>query len=176
MATPDGYYCTALTGGGADALDLIDGTGLADLDIAIYLVSNVMYWYILDADYGDVAESSPDTVKPDANYGTKMWVLQNISLASPGDIGETAAGSVRGTNTEVYKTENADSPLTAQECAGTIVSNYGMTDADCTIALPAAAEGLAFVCILPTAQSRFFRLDAVGGNKIYLDGIAERRG
>ena len=63
-------------------------------------------------------------------------------LASPPDMGETAPGSVRGTNTEIYKTATADSPLTAPECSGTIVSNYGMTDADCIIDLPTAAEAV----------------------------------
>lgn len=73
-------------------------------------------------------------------------------------IGEATPGTVRGKNKEIYKTASADSPLTAVECAGTIVSNYGMTDADCIIDLPTAAEGLAFVCTLPTVRARYFRL------------------
>lgn len=104
--------------------------------------------------------------------GVEKQLLVPGSLDSPGDIGETTPGSVRGTNTEIYKTENADSPLTAAECAGTIVSNYGMTDNDCNIELAAAAEGLAFVCILPAVQARYFRLTAATGNKIYLEGVA----
>jgi hypothetical protein len=77
---------------------------------------------------------------------------------APGTIGGTTPGVVYGLNKEIYKTADADSPLTAVQCAGTIVSNYGMTDADCTIDLPTAAEGLAFICILPTVQAHFFRL------------------
>jgi hypothetical protein len=73
---------------------------------------------------------------------------------------------------EVYKTANADSPLTALQCKRTIVSNYGMTDADCAITLPAAEEGLAFLCILPTVRARYFRLTANTGDKIYLSGTA----
>lgn len=73
---------------------------------------------------------------------------------------------------EVYKTANADSPLTEEECKRTIVSNYGMTDADCAITLPAAAEGLAFICILPAVRARYFRLTANTGDKIYLSGTA----
>ncbi len=68
---------------------------------------------------------------------------------------------------EVYKTASADSPLTAMQCKRTIVSNYGMTDADCSITLPAAEEGLAFLCILPAVRARYFRLTAYTGDKIY---------
>jgi hypothetical protein len=78
--------------------------------------------------------------------------------AAPGAIGETTPSTIRGLNKEIYKTQSADSPLTAAECSGTIVSNYGMADADCTIDLPTAAEGLAFICILPTVQAHFFHL------------------
>lgn len=96
------------------------------------------------------------------------------NLAVPGDIGEDTPGSVRGTNTEIYKTATGDSPLSAVDAAGTIVSNYGMTDADCIIDLPTAAEGLAFVCILPAVRARYFRLrcPSAQADKIYLDGVA----
>ena len=40
------------------------------------------------------------------------------------------AGKFTGITIEVYKTQSADSPLTALQCSGTIVSNFGMTDAD----------------------------------------------
>ena len=79
-------------------------------------------------------------------------------LAEPDAIGETAPNTIRGKNKEVYKTASADSPLTAAECSGTIVSNYGMADADCLIDLPTAAEGLAFLCILPAVRAHYFRL------------------
>lgn len=89
-------------------------------------------------------------------------------------IGDTTPGIVRGTNKEVFKTASADSPLTAAECSGTIVSNYGMTDADCVIDLPTAAEGLSFVCVLPAVRARYFRLKcpAAASDKIYLLGVA----
>jgi len=78
------------------------------------------------------------------------------AIPSPGAIGETAPNSVRGTNKEIYVTASGD--LTAAQCSGTIVSNYGMTDADCAVNLPIAAEGLAFVCTLPAVRARYFRL------------------
>jgi hypothetical protein len=87
-----------------------------------------------------------------------------------------AAGTeqIRGTTKEIFKTANADSPLTAAQCAGTIVSNYGMTDADCTIDLPTAAEGLSFVAILPAVQAHFFKFHCptAQADKIYLLGVA----
>jgi hypothetical protein len=73
---------------------------------------------------------------------------------------------------EIYKTQSSESPLTVAQCKRTIVSNYGMTDADCAITLPAAAEGLAFICILPAVRARYFRLTANTGDKIYLSGTA----
>jgi hypothetical protein len=73
---------------------------------------------------------------------------------------------------EIYKTQSSESPLTVAQCKRTIVSNYGMTDADCAITLPAAAEGLAFMCILPAVRERYFRLTAGAGDKIYLSGTA----
>jgi len=95
-------------------------------------------------------------------------------LTEPKPIGETTPNSIRGKNKEIFKTASADSPLTAAECSGTIVSNYGMTDADCIIDLPAAAEGLAFVCILPAVRAKYFRLrcPSAQADKIYLLGVA----
>lgn len=89
-----------------------------------------------------------------------------------GDIGP--AGPAIGAFTEIFKTANADSPLTAAQASGTIVSNYGMTDADCTIDLPTAAVGLSFVAILPAVRARFFKFHcpAAQADKIYLLGVA----
>ena len=101
-------------------------------------------------------------------------IIYRSNLAAPGTIGQTSPGAIYGLNKEIYKSADADSPLTAPQCSGTIVSNYGMTDADCTIDLPTAAEGLAFVCILPAVRARFFRLKcpSAQADKIYLLGVA----
>jgi hypothetical protein len=77
-------------------------------------------------------------------------------MAAPKPIGSTTPNTIQGWNKEVYIA--ASRSLTALECSGTIVSNYGMTDADCIGDLPAAAEGLAFICTLPTVRARYFRL------------------
>ena len=105
----------------------------------------------------------------------KTFTLPDASAAltyEGGTIGESTSNTIRGYNKEIFKTATADSPLTATQCAGTIVSNYGMTDADCTITLPPATEGMSFVCILPAVRARFFKLKAGTTDKIYLSGIA----
>jgi len=114
-----------------------------------------------------VAGASPFTFAAKTIADTKT-----LLHASPGAIGETTPSTIRGKNKEIYKTENGT--LTAAECSGTIVSNYGMTDADCTIDLPTAEEGLAFICILPAVRAKFFKLHcpAAQADKIYLSGVA----
>lgn len=91
MSTSTAYYKTILTGGGASALDGIDGAALNDKDFAFVMVSNVSYTYQLDADSG-VAESSPDVICPNTNAGDKRWILQlasgsvNSGFASPTEL------------------------------------------------------------------------------------------
>jgi hypothetical protein len=69
------YKKTTLVGGGAAALDGIDGAGLLDGDFAFVTLSNINYLYILDDDSA-AAESSPDVISPDANAGNKRWIRQ----------------------------------------------------------------------------------------------------
>ena len=71
------YPATALTGGGSDALDAIDGAVLADGDAAFVVTSTACYIYSLNATSG-AAESSPDVISPDANAGTKRWILVEV--------------------------------------------------------------------------------------------------
>ncbi|MFA5377563.1 MAG: hypothetical protein WC455_17560 [Dehalococcoidia bacterium] len=68
---------TALTGGGASALDGIDGAALQEGEFAFVMVSDVLYVYRLNATSG-AAESSPNIIAPDANGGNKRWILQDI--------------------------------------------------------------------------------------------------
>ena len=70
------YIRQALTGGAVNALDSINGTLLADQDVALVHTSgNLSYRYELDADSA-AAESSPDVIKPDVNAGDKRWILK----------------------------------------------------------------------------------------------------
>jgi hypothetical protein len=115
-----------------------------------------------------VFSTSPTLVTPLLGTPTS-GNLNNCTLTAPQPIGETTPNSIRGLNKEVFFTAT-DTADTA-ECAGTVVSNYGMTDADMTLTLPAAAEGLSFVFIIATARSKFIHVTAGAGDAIYLNGV-----
>jgi len=86
------YKKTALTGGGASALDGIDGSGLLDGDFAFVTLSNNLYFYILDDDSA-AAESSPNIISPDANAGNKRWIRQQYypyNAAKPAFLAKAA--------------------------------------------------------------------------------------
>lgn len=79
------YGATSLIGGGAGALDDIDGGDLADGDGALVITpSGDQYSYTLNATSG-AAESSPDVITPDANAGTKRWIKKKVDEASQSD-------------------------------------------------------------------------------------------
>jgi hypothetical protein len=67
---------TGLTGGGATALDSIDGAGLQDGEIAHVFISDILYVYRLDVDSA-AAEASPSIIAPATNAGDKRWILQS---------------------------------------------------------------------------------------------------
>jgi len=93
-----------------------------------------------------------------------------FDTASPGAIGETTPNTIRGLNKTIFKTASADSPLTAAECSGTEVSNYGMTNADMLIDIAAAAAGLSFVFVAPAVRAHYIHLKGAtgSGDIIYL--------
>ena len=172
---------TSMTGLDDDGIPLakVDGaTGDQDLSGYALKGANSDITSILNAalKLGRDADNKIDFGTDDHLKVTVNGVLYDLTTvlvpATPVAIGETTPNTIRGLNKEVYKVNTAASPLTAAECSGTIVSNYGMTDAGCAITLPAAAEGLAFVCILPAVRAQYFRLNAGAGDKIYLDGVA----
>ncbi len=73
------YGATSLTGGGAGALDGIDGALLSDLDAAFVVILGKAYFYTLDDDSA-AAEASPTVIAPDDNAGTKRWVLAGLGI------------------------------------------------------------------------------------------------
>jgi len=93
MATT-AYKKTSLTGGGATALDGIDGDSLLDGDFAFVMTGSRAYIYQLDDDSAAV-ENSPWIIKPDTNPGDKRWILQEVTSAgvvggligNPGEAG-----------------------------------------------------------------------------------------
>ena len=71
--------------------------------------------------------------------------------------------------TEVVKTSSGS--LTADECKGTLINNYGQA-ADVALALPAAAVGLGFTVCLATTVANYFRFTPDTGEIIALDGAS----
>lgn len=72
-----GRKFSALTGGGAGALDSLAGTELANGDIAIVMASGTIYFYELDEDSGET-EAAPQVIAPNVDAGLKRWKLQAI--------------------------------------------------------------------------------------------------
>jgi hypothetical protein len=104
------YKKTALTGGGATALDGVDGAALVDGNLAFVTYGGVIYNYILDDDSG-ATESSPDVIAPVTNPGKKRWLLQHINpigvdmqiLMSKGSTNPQWAGPPNENITEIIQ-------------------------------------------------------------------------
>jgi hypothetical protein len=95
-----------------------------------------------------------------------------IGGTTPGPIVGTT-GTFSGSVSAGLKvvTQAATDTLTAAECLGCVISNYGQA-AENTQTLPAAAEGLHGLVVIGTAGAGAFHLKAGAGDKIYLDGTA----
>jgi hypothetical protein len=84
---------TTLIGGGATALDSIDGAGLVDGDIAFVAVSGILYTYRLNATSG-ATDDGLNVIAPDANAGDKRWILQlPHKTITPGTTVTASTGS-----------------------------------------------------------------------------------
>ena len=76
------YARTALTGGGTDALDGIDGDELTGAESAVVVAGAVvprLYAYRLEAESGK-DENPPFVIAPDTNAGPKRWELAALVL------------------------------------------------------------------------------------------------
>jgi len=141
------YKKLALTGGGATALDGINGAALVGDELAFVTVSDVIYHYILNATSG-AAESSPSIIAPDANPGNKRWILQDavpvatgtgttVKSVSPTLTGDPLAPTAASTDIAAVPTQIANLTFVHNEDA--MISNpksYAQG-----VALTAAASG-----------------------------------
>jgi hypothetical protein len=172
--TNNGKVLTAAAAAGTYTWETPSAASVADESITNAKLAHIATATIkgrVTAGTGDVEDLTAANVRTIINVADGATAND---MTAPGTIGGTTPGVIYGWNKEIYKTANADSPLTALQCSGTIVSNYGMTDADCVIDLPTAAEGLSFVCVLPAVRARYFRLrcPSAQADKIYLLGVA----
>lgn len=88
---------------------------------------------------------------------------------SHGNTAHTSTFITSLLSTEVVQA--ATDTLSASECYGTIINNYGQSAAN-TQTLPAAAAGLSFMAIVGTSGMGALHFKANTGDKIYLDGTA----
>jgi len=99
---------------------------------------------------------------------TDTQTLSNKTLDNPTITGDvTVTGSVIAKLKTITKPSTAT--LTADECKGTLISNYGQS-AQNVLTLPPAAEGLSFTAVISTAGAGAFYLSPDGSDRIYLDG------
>lgn len=144
---------TSLIGGGAGALDALDGANLSDGDIAHVMVNGVLYIYLLDADSA-ATEVSPLIIEPDDNPGDKRWILQTMQ-------GLREEAVLSGT-------------LTTAQCISHNITNYGQGASDTTVLVPTAFPDGHFVVSIATAQAaNDYILDLATGTDVwYFDGVA----
>lgn len=95
-----------------------------------------------------------------------LWLLIDHDPITWGNQG---GGAAPITMDEIVQA--ATDTLTAAECSGKLINNYGQA-AENTQTLPAAAKGLHGIVHIATAGAGAFHLKAGAGDKIYLDGTA----
>jgi hypothetical protein len=170
-APSDAHYLTDQAEAGLSAEVVVTANGKSLVTAANYAAMRTLL-NVADGATANAKATGAELVTgtDDVKFATALGLVDKMN--APGTIGGTTPGVIYGLAKEIYKTASADSPLTALQCSKTIVSNYGMTDADCVISLPAAAEGLSFICILPAVRARYFKFRAGATDKIYLGGTA----
>jgi hypothetical protein len=157
------YWATGLTGGG-DALDGIDGAGLAAGDGAIVILdsgTNAPVFYVYRLQASSASESSPNVIVPNSNAGTSAWHLSGV-IANGGLAGSriVASGSVTQDNGSIASgaCSNAIDGGTATGVATTdrIVWNFNGDPTGVTGFAPLAAGGL-YVIAYPTSDHVNFK-------------------
>ncbi|MHB8772955.1 MAG: hypothetical protein ACYC7J_18325 [Syntrophales bacterium] len=154
---------TALTGGGASALDGIDGAGLLDGELAFTTVSSVLYVHLLDDDSG-AAESSPNVISPDTNAGNKRWILQgsygNVKFPAtqvPSADANTLDDYEEGTWTMALSFGGASTGITYSSQAGryTKIGRVIIYDGYMALSSKGTATGAAVISGLPVAAGGY---------------------
>lgn len=128
------FYRQGLTGGAASDLDEKDGADLNDGDAAFVMTGSAVYNYRLDASSG-AAESSPNTIAPDTNAGSKRWLLQavqNVQTPEYSNITTSTTLAVAMTYNDSSGTNTHTLPLLSGTSAGERIELY-ISGADRTV-------------------------------------------
>ncbi len=120
------------------------------------------------ASSGSIIGTANEIIVTDSGAGSVTLSLAAAVFGSPPAIGATLAGTIRALVDE--DVEPATDTLTANQCSGGLINNYGQS-ADVTLTLPAAAAGYNFTVVLGTTVAKFFLLHPNSADYIYLDGV-----
>uniref|UniRef100_A0A6H1Z7D1 Uncharacterized protein n=1 Tax=viral metagenome TaxID=1070528 RepID=A0A6H1Z7D1_9ZZZZ len=114
---------------------------------------------------------SADYATARTNLGLGTLAVENA--VTPPALGATTANTIRYLLDE--DAEPATDTLTANQCSGGLINNYGQSG-DAVITLPEAAAGMHFRVILGTTVANYYRIDPDAGDTIYIDGTADTAG
>lgn len=118
----------------------------------------------VDADVVLIEDSAASNAKKSLSWANAKTAIKSY-LEGLSAINFT--GSVSAKLKTIIKPSTAT--LTADECKGTLISNYDQS-AQNVLTLPPAAEGLNFTAVISTAGAGAFYLSPDGSDRIYLDG------
>lgn len=159
------YWANVLTGGGAGALDAIDGAALADLDMAIVTTLAGTFNYSLDDDSA-AAEASPNVIEPDANGGDKRWILAGISTKQGVGIGNVPAFLAQAGADQTNIALGSDITVVF----GTEVYDIGGNFAGNTFTAPVTGKYLLSFCLMlktVDTAATYYRARLVTSNRTY---------
>jgi hypothetical protein len=102
-------------------------------------------------------------------YGNGEWVLTSLQNTPIGSTTANTGAFTTLTGNHKEEIEAATDNITALQCRGSLINNFGQAN-DETLTLPSAAAGLNFMVVLGTGVAKYFRIDPAAGDSIYLDG------
>lgn len=134
------------------------------------------FYHLPKTAYDDLVDANAQLsqLQTDGSPQFKDVTLENWDRIENDEAGViNFSGAITASIVERYVTSSVE--LTVAQCRRTIVSNYGMTDADCDIELPPAEAGLSFLAILPAVRAKYVHFVANNNTSpsdtIFLSGV-----